>query len=263
MSKLDRAIHEIQHIDSLAATDQRMNRLHPLVKLIVTIAYITVTVSFHKYQLAGLLRMGIYPIALFLISGLSFKDAVRRLWIVLPLVCFVGLFNPFFDNTPLFTIEKGVFGQTNGSWIITGGMVSMATLLLKGVFTVLAAYLLIATTDIFSICCALRSIHIPEILVTQILLTYRYLSVLLSEAGRITESYSLRAPRQKGIHFKVWGSLSGQMLLRSMDRAGDIYESMLLRGYNGNFSYKKQSITRTSAAYLLIWIILFTAIRLI
>lgn len=62
---------------------------------------------------------------------------------------------------------------------------------------------------------------------------YRYISVLLAETQRVVQAYELRAPGQKGIHFKVWGSLMGQMLLRSMDRAEVIYESMCLRGFVG------------------------------
>ena len=40
---------------------------------------------------------------------------------------------------------------------------------------------------------------------------------------------------QKGIHISVWGSFLGQLLLRSMDRAQALYESMELRGFCGEF----------------------------
>lgn len=245
MNKLDNALYEIHHMDTLANRDQWMNRIHPLVKLIITVCCIAVTVSFHKYNFTGLLRMGIYPVALFILGDISFRDAVKRLRIVLPLVCFVGLFNPFFDRQPVLQL---------GGFLVTGGMISMLTLMLKGVYSVLAAYLLIASTSIEKICYALRLLHVPAILVTQILLTYRYVSVLLEEAGRIMQAYSLRAPKQKGVHFKVWGSLAGQLLLRSMDRAGAVYESMTLRGFNGEFYYgNKTPANARDAAYLLIW----------
>ena len=53
----------------------------------------------------------------------------------------------------------------------------------------------------------------------------------------MSEAYHLRAPGQKGIHISAWGSFLGQLLLRSMDRAEDLYESMLLRGFRGEFYY--------------------------
>ena len=53
----------------------------------------------------------------------------------------------------------------------------------------------------------------------------------------MAQAYALRAPKQKGVHFKVWGSLAGQLLLRSIDRANNLYASMLLRGYQGEYYY--------------------------
>jgi cobalt/nickel transport system permease protein len=233
MSKIRNAIYEIHHMDTIAAKDQWVNRLHPLVKLVITIFYIMVTVSFPKYEIAGIIPMAIYPLAMFILAELSFKESLKRLRIVLPLVCLVGLWNPFFDKTPVLI----------GSLWVRGGVLSMITLMLKGIFSVLASYILIATTSIEKICYALRLIHVPKILVTQILLTYRYITLLLEEVNRITQAYALRAPYQKGIHFKVWGSLTGQLLLRSMDRANAVYESMLLRGYHGEFTHMGSQIS--------------------
>lgn len=61
---------------------------------------------------------------------------------------------------------------------------------------------------------ALRMLRIPQILVTQLLLIYRYLTLLLKQADEIAQAYSLRAPQQNGLHISVWGSLVGQLLLR-------------------------------------------------
>ena len=104
-------------------------------------------------------------------------------------------------------------------------------LVVKGVLCFLAVYLLIATTGMERVCAALRQLHIPRVLVTTILLTYRYIVLLLQEGNRISTAYALRAPGEKGIHFRAWGSLLGQLLLRSVDRAQLVYESMMLRGY--------------------------------
>ena len=72
-------------------------------------------------------------------------------------------------------------------------------------------------------------------LTTTILLIYRYIVLLLQEGIRIATAYALRAPGQKGIQFRAWGSLLGQLLLRSLDRAQLVYESMQLRGFAGAF----------------------------
>ncbi len=53
----------------------------------------------------------------------------------------------------------------------------------------------------------------------------------------MSEAYSLRAPGQKGVHISAWGSFLGQLLLRSMDRAEELFNSMQLRGFDGAFYY--------------------------
>lgn len=253
MNRIGSAIHEIHYMDTLASRDQWVNRIHPLVKFIITVSYIAAVVSFHKYDLAGLAGMAVYPIAGFMLSELSFSDSIRRLRFVLPLICFLGILNPFFDKN--YIIIAGM--QMNA------GILSMITLILKGLFSVLASYLLIATTSIDKLCYALRILHIPKLMVTQFMLTYRYITVLLEEVNRITQAYALRAPRQKGVHFRVWGSLTGQLLLRSMDRASNVYESMLLRGYNEDYQYMKSriSVRPGDIWYLLFWIAVIVLFR--
>ena len=253
MKQIGNAIYEIHAIDTLAARDQWVNRIHPLVKFVLTISYIAVVVSFGKYDLIGLLGMVVYVIAGFILAELSFRECLRRLRVVLPLVCIVGLANPFFDRVP---VEIGFLR-------INAGVISMLTLLVKGVFAVLASYLLIATTTIEKLCYALRLLHVPRILVTQILLTYRYITVLLGEVNRMTQAYALRAPKQKGIHFKVWGSLTGQLLLRSIDRANEVYENMTLRGYEGEFRYlgEQNRLRWQDVLYFLVWLGIIAVIR--
>ncbi|MCD8217402.1 MAG: cobalt ECF transporter T component CbiQ [Clostridiales bacterium] len=246
MSKIGNATHEIYQMDTLAARDQWTNRIHPLVKLVLTVIYIAAVVSFSKYDIIGLAGMAVYLIAGFLLAELSFRNCLRRLRIVLPLVCIVGLANPFLDRTPVYL----------GAMQINAGVISMITLMMKGIFAVLASYLLIATTSIEKICYALRLLRIPKILVTQILLTYRYITVLLNEVGRMTQAYALRAPGQKGIHIKAWGSLVGLLLLRSIDRATELYESMTLRGYSGDYLYLagKNRLRWQDVCYLAVWL---------
>lgn len=223
MDRLHHAIKDVHRLDDLAARDTPLNRLPPLAKLVSVLVYLIFTLSFPKYALTGLLGMGMYPILLCALADLSLWDTLCRGRSVALLLAAVGLCNLFFDRAPVLDL---------GLVVLSGGWVSLLTLLIKGMFSFLAVYLLIATTGIEAVCTALRQLHVPRVLVTTILLTYRYIVLLLQEANRISTAYALRAPGQKGIHFRAWGSLLGQLLLRSMDRAQLVYESMLLRGYH-------------------------------
>ena len=165
----------------------------------------------------------------------------------------VGLFNPFFDRAPMLML---------GNVPVSGGVISMVTLMLKGVFCLMASFLLIATTSIDALCAALRKLHVPGTLVTLLLLTYRYVGVMTEELAIMTDAYHLRAPGQKGIHISAWGSFLGQLLLRSMDRAQELYNSMLLRGYHDHFHYVEMKPFRMKdALYTLGWTCVFLLVR--
>ena len=255
MSRIDRAIREYESLEAMAHKDQWMNRLHPLVKFVVTVLFIALTVSVGKYNLAGLLLMAVYPLVMFITGELSVKEALRRLKIALPLILAVGIFNPLFDRETV--LVAGGIG-------VSGGVLSMLTLLLKGLLTVLAAYLLVVSTPIEGICHALRLLHVPGILVTEVLLMNRYILLLLREVKHVSEAYELRAPGQKGIAPKAWGSLTGQILLRTIDRAREVGESMRLRGFSGEFQHgTPQKIRRTDFFYLAAWTSVLLLLRFV
>lgn len=250
---MEKALHELHEMDELAAGDSPIHHLSPLAKFLTTIVYIIVTVSFHKYDLSGLAVMVLWPILLFSISGIPVRTCFYKLRIILPLVMAVGLFNPFFDRTVMLTL---------GTVPVTGGVISMITLMMKGVFCLMASFLLIATTPIDTLCAALRKLHIPSMLVTLLLLTYRYVGVMTEELANMTNAYHLRAPGQKGIHISAWGSFLGQLLLRSMDRAQELYSSMMLRGYHDHFHYAAVPPFRwKDLCYTLGWTAVFILLR--
>lgn len=228
MSDIEKQFKQIEKLNILQERNPWVNRRHPLVKLLLTFSYIAVLASCNKYQIVKVILLGAYPFMMFNFADLSLKDALYRMRLILPLVLAVGIFNP---------------------------PIPMITLMLKGFFAVLSAYLLIATTSVEDICFALRQIYVPKIIVTTILLIHRYLYLLIQEVGRITDAYRLRAPRQRGIHYKVWGSLVGQWLIHSLDRAQLVYESMTLRGYKGEFqSYAKKKANAFDFLFLFLWL---------
>ena len=255
MNKMEKALAELGTMDELSARKSSIHSLHAGAKLLVTVAYIVIVMSFHKNDLSGLIPMLLWPVLLFQISGIPVRTCFYKLRIVLPLVMAVGLFNPFFDREIILRV---------GSLSVSGGVISMLTLMLKGVLCLMASFLLVATTPFDRICAALRAVHFPKTLVTLLLLTYRYVGVLTRELAVMTEAYHLRAPGQKGIHVSAWGSFLGQLLLRSMDRAQEIYAAMLLRGYDREFRYAaERRFAMKDVAYTLIGVSLFLLLRFV
>ena len=249
MNKAEKASRELAGAENLAHGDSFIHRMSPLSKLAVTVTYIAVTVSFGKYDFSALAVMALFPVIAYQLALIPVFTCFRKLRMILPLVCAVGLFNPFFDREILFTV---------GSLRISGGVVSMITLMMKGVFSLMASFLLAATTKIEDICASLRKLHIPRMLVSLLLLTFRYISVMLDEVSVMSCAYSLRSPGSRGVAVGAWGSFLGQLILRSSDRANELYESMVLRGFNGEFEY-----TRPQSGGAVSWLISAAVIALI
>ncbi len=228
MADIQHAALELREMDDLAQMDSPVHRLHPLSKLLVTVVYLLTVVSFPKYALSALFPMILYPVLLFALSGISAGTCFYKLRLLLPLLLFVGVFNPILDRAPLFRL---------GTLAVSGGTVSFLSFLLKGLCCLTASFLLAATTTLDALCAALRQLRLPRFFVTLLLLTFRYVSVMLDELAAMNTAYRLRAPGQNGIRFSAWGSFLGQLLLRSMDRAEELYASMQLRGFCGEFPY--------------------------
>jgi cobalt/nickel transport system permease protein len=86
---------------------------------------------------------------------------------------------------------------------------------------------------------------------------------LLLEASRVYNAYTLRAPQQKGINSKVWGSLLGLLLLRTYDRAYRVYQAMKLRGFeNQYYGVNLGKTSKGDMIYITSWIFFFVVVRL-
>ena len=225
MASIKTSLYKMRLFDDLAQNETSIHRVHPLLKLLTTVVYLTVVVSFDRDEIGGLLPFFFYPVLIFALAEIPAAPILKRVLSVAPLVIGIGILNPVFDHHTVF-----FFGMT-----ISKGWFTFVSILIKSGLTVLASILLIATTGIDQLAASLRILRVPKIFVLQLILTYRYISVLIEELSRMMMAYSMRAPKQKGIHPRVWGSFAGQLLLRTFDRAQRVYQSMNLRGFTGEY----------------------------
>ncbi|WP_139902093.1 cobalt ECF transporter T component CbiQ [Clostridium thermarum] len=253
MADVISTIHNMRLMDELASKDTFIHRLHPLIKLVTTLVYLTSLISMGRYEVMGLIPFALYPVLVFSLADLPMAPILRRILLVEPLIIGIGILNPIFDN---YTVMLG--GIT-----ISRGWITFVSIFIKCGLTVTASILLVATTGMDKLAAAMRMLRIPKIFVLQLLLTYRYISVLMEEVSRMLRAYFLRAPRQKGIEMKAWGAFAGQLLLRTLDRAQRVYEAMSLRGFNGDINLGR--IEKTAVKdyiYLTLWCIFFIIARL-
>jgi cobalt/nickel transport system permease protein len=217
----------LRAFDAMALEDSPIHRLDPRAKLVATLVFVVVVMSFDRYELQALLPFVLFPLGLFSLSGLPVRALVKALLAAAPFAVVVGLFNPIFDRAPMLSL---------GGLELSGGWVSFASILLRFLMTVSAAILLVATTGMYRTCMALERLGAPRVFVLQLLFVYRYLFVLAGEAAAISRGVSLRS-FGKPTSIALFGRLAGSLLLRTMDRAQRIHRAMVGRGFDGRIHF--------------------------
>ena len=228
--RIEKIFYDLGRLDSLAEADSPVHRLDPIAKVLTTLVFVVMVVSFDKYTISGLLPFFLYPALLIGVGNLPFIYFVRKLLLVSPFVLCIGIFNPLLDRSILLEI---------GPLAISGGWLSFLSLLLRFVLSVSAALLLIATTGFPAICQALNRMGAPRIFTVQLLFLYRYLFVLTEESIRMLRAHSLRSFGKK-VDFSVFKQLLGNLLLRTLARAQRIHLAMLSRSFTGEIRLMHQ-----------------------
>ena len=152
--------------------------------------------------------------------------------------------------------------RTSGAVPVSGGWVSYASIVLRFLLTVAAALVLTATTGFIGVCLALEKLKVPEALVTQLLLLYRYIFVLGDEAHRMSQARRLRSFRRRGMGWRVYAQMLGQLLLRTFARAQRVYLAMKCRGFDGEIRVGRPlHFGAADLAFVLRWSAAFMAFR--
>ena len=215
----------IEDYDRMAALDSSLHRRDPRAKLIVALLAVVAAVSFPHQTVSAMLPLLALPLVWFRVSGTPAGFFLRQLRMALPFVFFVAIFNPIFDRQIVMRLS-GIG--------ISGGWLSFGSILIRFLLSISCMVLLVASTGFNTLCAGLGRLGMPKILVVQLLLLYRYIFLLGAEAQRMRQAYALRALSDKGVAFKVIGSLLGQLLLRVMARGERIHQAMLCRGFTGD-----------------------------
>ena len=252
-SRLETAFYDLGRLDSIAEMDTPIHRLDPRAKVLTTLLFIVYVVSFDKYEIARLLPFFLFPAFLVGMANIPFGYLVRKLIIVSQFVLFIGIFNPFLDREIIFQA---------GFLHVSGGWISLLSILLRFTLTVGAALLLIATTGFPAICMALEKLGMPRIFAVQMLMLYRYIFVLIEESIRLIRGYTLRAFSKKKMRYQVFKQLLGNLLLRTLDRAQRIHMAMLSRAFSGEIHIVREySFGMKETIYLVSFTVLFTVLR--
>jgi len=223
--------------------------------LLLLAMFVLFVLSVPKYDLAGVIAFAAVPSLLVTAAGIPFAPIMKRLFIASPFILFMAAGNLMLDRTPFHSL----FDLT-----ITGGMISAAVIVTKTMVTLTALLSLLSCIPFHRFGTALRSIGVPEVFVTQLLLVYRYSFLLSEEAGMMQKARDLRSFGGKGKGPIVTARLIGSLLIRTTSRAERIYMAMCARGFTAALlSRPAAPLAIRDKAALALSLIMFICLRLI
>jgi cobalt/nickel transport system permease protein len=202
--------------------EQRLFPVGDGAALIILALFVLSVVSVPKFDLAGVIAFGAFPLLMATAGSLPVTPLLRRLAVTAPFILFMAAGNLFLDRTPALLIA----GLT-----ITGGVISASVIAMKSLVTLSALLLLMEFMPFHRFGSALRSIGVPEVFVTQLLLVYRYSFLLSEEASMMQKARDLRSFGERGKGPLVTARLIGSLLIRTTARAERVYMAMCARGF--------------------------------
>ena len=233
MNKYAYSLFSLEHIEELTKKDTTIHHLHPIVKLFFTVFFIIFILTSTSYALFSYLFLICLVILICFLAKIPVREMLKRTLIGLPFSFFLGLSNVILMPTPISFYNIP----------LTIGLLSMISIMLKTFLCLAVVFLFVATTPLEDIAGAFVLLHVPYFLVSIILVTYRYIYLLVEEAGKMHQAYILRHFKKDALEMKHMGSFLGLLFVRSLHHAHLVDDAMSLRGYDpGHYYGPHQSI---------------------
>ena len=251
------ALCALDALERSARTESPLHRVDARAKLLVTAVFLATMLSVPLAHLSELLLFFVFPIVTGAMGGFAYGAIFRRSLVVLPFVVFIGVFNLLCDREPVFRIGRAV---------VTAGGVSFLAIVVRGLLSVQALLVLVGSTGYYRLCRSMQRLGVPALFVTQLLFVYRYLHVLVEEALAMRQARDARSFGRTSYPLGVWGTLVGQLLLRTFDRAERIGWAMRARGFTGRIAadtFDRPAWTMRDTLFLAGWSAALVALRLL
>lgn len=224
--------------------------------LLTVVVYLCMMLSVPATHIDLLIWFALFPIIASPLYGLSYSRIFLQSLIVLPLVILIGFFNPIVDRTPV-----AYFGGV----AITRGWLLFIGVVIRGLLSMQVLLILIHSIGFTGMVRAMGRLGVPRFLTTQLLMVFRYIRVLVEEGITMKAARDARSYGNRRLSLRQWGVLTGQLFLRSVERAERIHRAMLSRGFTGeipSYTSCNSRWTPVSTLFLAGWSGVFVFLRL-
>ena len=200
----------------------------PTLKIALAFIYVCFAVSFPKYDMAGIMMFASLPLAALIASSKDIFKSLKNSLAAVPIALVIGAANLWFERATMLD-----FGIVK----ISAGEISLAVLCAKAWACAAAAVAFSQCASESEMAKGLTALKIPCPIALQISLTMRYIPIIAEQARQVLRAYSLRSAHASGAaKITDWPKLAGSLLLRSLDRASNIYSAMRARGFEAKCS---------------------------
>ncbi len=240
----------------LAKRPGLLQGIDPRIKVLTTLLLILVVNFTHHATL--LLAFNLWLLWLAKVSQIPVANFIKRVWLVVPLftgvIILPSLFNFVHDGEPLLTLITFSHPHHFGPWtfpesltITRQGVLGALVFLLRVGASVSLALLLTLSTRWNTLLKALGSIFIPQIFLTVLEMTYRYIYLFLQSASEIFVARKSRTVGRTSTREQrrfVSGAM-GALWSKAYAMSEEVYAAMLSRGYTGQSKTIVRFQTRT------------------
>lgn len=242
--RLQRLLINLHSLERASATESRIDTR---ARIIVTLIYLAVMLSVPTAQLTELLLYALFPIICALERRVSYPTILRRsLWVV-PFAALVGVLNIFYNREVMLTI---------GAVAISRGSVEFLSIIVRATLSVQAVAIVVRAEGYNRLCLNLQRLGVPALFVTQLVLLYRYLAVIVEQLLSLTRARAARSFGGRAMPLNEWGAIISQLTIRSIERSERIGQAMAARGFEGRMpdsSLARRRWKWCDTLYLALW----------
>ncbi|MGQ9677360.1 MAG: cobalt ECF transporter T component CbiQ [Chloroflexota bacterium] len=244
IADLATALEQVLFAEETAGRRGLLQQIDPRIK-VVSMLVLIISVSLAT-RIATLVVFHMLALVVAWLSAVPLAFFVKRVWLFIPLFAgIIGLPALFSFVTPGQEIlllldlgrrvELGPFSLTIRLAVTQEGLITFALLVLRVATSVALAVLLVLTTRWWTLLKALQALHVPQVAILVLAMTYRYIYSILRT---IEQTFLARKSRTVGYvsaqDSRRWiGASIATLIAKSYQTSNEVYLAMVSRGFSG------------------------------
>jgi len=257
IESIARVLQEEFFAGQIAGNPGLLQSIDPRAKVLTTLLLIVAASMIHHPL--TLIVMNLLVLFLAKVSRVPVKIFFKRVWLVVPLftgiIVLPSIFNIVSPGDPLLTLFKSDHQVLT---ITRQGVHGALVLILRVGASVSLALILTLTTRWNILLKALNMIFVPQIFISVLEMTYRYIYLLLQTAGEIFVARQSRTVGRASAkeQRRFIGGAMGTLWGKAYNVSEEVHAAMVSRGYTGEpktlVTFKTRTIDWLWAAFIVL-----------